>query len=137
MQAAKCSDGASGSAVSSARSGGSVSADNNGSINVHKKKLQSKNFTQEHWRRNQQPPKMPPSNCAACVKSNTVVLSKTRISFEAPIDLEDLTFHEEETEKAARLKRIRRRRLISSTPSEKTKKLMNMMFLSPDDYAGV
>ena len=118
LQAAKCSDGASGSAVSSARSAASVIADNHGSICVHKKMLQS-NFTQEHWRRNQQPPKMPLSNSAACAKSNTVVLSKT-ISFEAPIDLEDLTFHEEETGKAARLK-----------PSEKTKKLMNMIFLMP------
>ena len=111
-------DLASGSAVSSARSGGSVSADNHGSISVHKKMLQS-NFTQEQWRRNQQPPKMPRSKSAASVKSNTVVLSKTRISFEAPIDLEDLTFDEEETGKAARLKRRRWRHLISSTPSEK------------------
>ena len=71
------------------------------------------------------------SSFADSVKSNTVVLSKTRISFEAPIDLEDLTFDEEETGKAARLKRRRWRHLISSTPSEKTKKLMNMIFLMP------
>ena len=76
------------------------------------------------------------SSFADSVKSNTVALSKPRISFEDPIDLEDLAFDEEETGKAARLKRIRRRRLISSTPSEKTKKFMNTIFLSPDD-AGV